>query len=61
MEQILLAVVFQKKLLTAIMMFNKDTNAMVRFLDGDTDYFGLVSLFNGISTFVDYLMPKPTF
>ena len=22
-------------------------------------WFGLVSLFNGISTFVDYLMPKP--
>ena len=22
--------------------------------------FGLVSLFNGISTFVDYLMPKPS-
>ena len=24
-----------------------------------TDFYGLVSLFNGISTFVDYLMPKP--
>ena len=23
------------------------------------DWFGLVSLFNGISTFVDYLMPNP--
>ena len=23
------------------------------------DWFGLVSLFNGISTFVGYLMPKP--
>ena len=24
-------------------------------------WFGLVSLFNGISTFVGYLMPKPSF
>ena len=24
-------------------------------------WFGLVSLFNGISTFVGYLMPKPFF
>ena len=25
------------------------------------DWFGLVWLFNGISTFVGYLMPKPSF
>ena len=25
----------------------------------NTGWFGLVSLFNGISTFVGYLMPKP--
>ena len=26
----------------------------------DGDYVGLVSLFNGISTFMGYLMPKPS-
>ena len=33
-------------------------NIMIRF---DLVWFGLVSLFDGISTFAGYLMPKPFF
>ena len=41
---------------------SKESELMAHFDDDDVDddrfWFGLVSLFNGISTFVGYLMPK---
>ena len=43
MEQILLAYGLPKETVTAIMMLYKDTKAMVRSPDGDTDFFDITA------------------
>ena len=43
MEQIFLAYGLPKDAVTAIMMLNRNTKAMVRSTDGDTDFFDVVA------------------
>ena len=43
MEQIQLAYSLSKETVTAIMIFYKNTKAMVGFSDGDTDFFNIIT------------------
>ena len=52
-------IVFPKKSANVSELFSRKNNKFTFVLFFVC--FGLVSLFNGISTFVDYLMPKPSF